>query len=961
MVRTIGARDKIRRKYVQSFARQYLEDHKIQMYCGEEQILKPLGYPLYDIKLPNTRYYIGDQFIDVGELKKIYKFEELRSMGFVIISEDITDSTRWEQGQKVIYLLRKFDETGKNLNNIPIDHYVEYDSYNKTIRLVGNRAGPNGFGYWVSLDNKDKAREGAGRKINIENYSKNVGKMMKDRMNKLMNIEEDPTPIYIREAAFMVTDANEIVCFPNTPDMPSILITGQKGTGKSFCLHSLVDRFFWKPGFNYKIVIMNDSSRETGTWCFPNKDEAQRKILKRLNERPLPLPCVYLHPMVEEDYEKLYMEDVGFDITIPFKEVVSNHKDYLNLKDSTIYFTKIKDEILDCETEDQVQSILDGLTFNQVPPQSANKIRAVFDTLLASKMTDISTENQNPWVTSKNPDKSYNPLTACAHAGVLPILQTEYVSNERERLSIYFSYFGKDLFIRQKQDRDFLKEKSELLLVLDECLTAKTMISTENGPKTIKSLYVLYKQDKPLPRVRTFNSATNKFELKRIIKPLRKENEELLEINVGVSKIKCTPNHKIHTLKGWKHAKELKEGDLLSAYYRKDMKNLMRNFNDDQLQIVYGSFLGDGGLHFLPSGNYRIRLTHGIKQLKYLNFKKKILNIKKRKVIMSGYTGRKDIYCCQTRMFNLPDKFEDIKEIPDWLINKIDARGVAIWFLDDGSLAVRKGIVMGSRIHSNSFDYNNNLKLQKKLHDDFNIVCRITKVRKYYELILNQENTNKLIELIKIYVPECMNYKINHVSSKKYNWSDKRLDTGYALVKSIKQIKNKFNPNSWRQSKPYVYDLMVEDNHNYIVCTNTTENGILVHNCHNISQRGIKSKADMLLRRCVREGRPRRIGTLLATQKFDELPAVIQGNSTYLLCFLNPSEATQIANQYNLGKARALQIKDLGKHEVLAYTTEHFVIYDSNGKRRKSKINEVFKGKTLPPYSDHKRPTVTKK
>jgi len=112
----------------------------------------------------------------------------------------------------------------------------------------------------------------------------------------------------------------------------------------------------------------------------------------------------------------------------------------------------------------------------------------------------------------------------------------------------------------------------------------------------------------------------------------------------------------------------------------------------------------------------------------------------------------------------------------------------------------------------------------------------------------------------------------------------------------------------------------------------------------------------MLLRRCVREGRPRRIGSLLATQKFNELPDVIKDNTTYLICFKNPGEANNIASQYNMGKHAASQIKDLDKHQCLSYTTEHFIIYDTYGKKRKSRLNEIFIGKTLPPYSLHKRP-----
>jgi intein/homing endonuclease len=1014
MVKVAGAKDKVRRKFVNSFARQYLNDYGIRMYAGNKPILTPIGEKLYNIKLPNTMYYIGEQFAEQGEIKKLTSYEELKSLGFVIISINLNQTTRWETGQKVQYELRRADETGEHLNKIPKDHYVEFDGSNGAIRLMGPRSGRLNFGPWVMIKKK-KQYHGGGSEKHIKNYVRDADDILEKQYNKWMNIEDEAKPVHIKEAAFMITNANEIVCLPNVQDMPSIIISGMKGSGKcivqdedkdfiidgegnhvkikdrpkevycvgkdlkfkkakinnyfnrrvkkvieittktgrsikvtpehpfltvlgwkkasdltkedfvgvlgnlklenqkylkrheimllayaltrgrlergklvfprhrlydinkeiddslekldhnlyrtqkhlvrskskknkllkflkrhnlvgksnrekiipnfimsaseksikhflndiftyngelvcevsktahkqgflfrcpnvayanqvkhllsrfgiqsynirmatgttkegrnkkhlgviylqsydsqnykkfleifeprlkahkkrlaiekryvygkqktssymvypkeifklakpadwkkvsqklgwsvghnfpfkggfnvaiptfkkiaeasdnkllkmhansdifwdriksikkiegnfkvwdievdddthnfvandfivhnSFAVHSIISRLFWKPAFDYKIAILNDSSRETGTWNLPNQDIDQINILKRLNERPLPLPCVYLHPLVRENYEKLFMGDVGFDVTIPFKEIVDNHKEYLNLKESARYFTKIAAELRNCKTQKEAQSLFDDLILHfQIPPQTANKIRAEFDTLFDSKMTDISTEGQAPWSTSKRKGKIFNPLTASLHAGVLPVLETEFVSNYRQLLSIYFTYFVKDIFNRQKQDPDFLEEKSEVLLVIDEA--------------------------------------------------------------------------------------------------------------------------------------------------------------------------------------------------------------------------------------------------------------------------------------------------------------------------------------------------------------------------HNISQKGLITGADRLLRRCVREGRPRRLGTLLATQKFNELPDVIKDNTTYLICFKNVGEASEIVNQYNMGKHMVNTIRDLGKHECIAYTTEHFVVYDSNGNKRKSKLNEVFIGKTLPPYSQHKKPNA---
>ena len=730
----INKKEIFRKANSYSFARQYLQDHNITIKIGEEQILWPMKEKIYDIKIPRTQIYAGEQFIEQGDTRKIHKYEELKDIGFVIISQHVNPREKWESGQRIRYLLRRVDETGEHINKIPKDHYIELDTYNRAIRIVGPRAGPYSFGSWISLEGKRKHNVGTGAKLTIKGISARPDELMQAQLRKWKQEEIKPRPINIPEAAFMITDSNEIICFPNTTtnsDMPSILITGMKGcltddtlistpvfpkgipikfllnkgpvlvhsynketkkiepkmcdgaefakhadiyelisetgarikstsdhpfllstgkykkainltlddelvtvngliklkdityigkkdtydiinvqdnhnfiangfvvsnSGKSFLLHRLVSSFFWKKGFSYKIAILNDSSKETGTWCYPNNDESQIYTLSRLNEKPLPLPCVYLHPLQKEvDENKLYMGDVGFDVTIPFREVIRNYREYLDLKGSERYFSKITEELLGCKTESQAQVVVDSLAVSgKVPGQTSNKIQAEMNMLFDTKMTNISTHGQLSWSTSKNYDKKYNAVTACVHAGVLPVLETDLASNDEKRLSIYFRYFAGDLFMRQKQDQDFLAEQSELLFVVDEV--------------------------------------------------------------------------------------------------------------------------------------------------------------------------------------------------------------------------------------------------------------------------------------------------------------------------------------------------------------------------HNIAKKGHKTGASILLSRCVREGRPRRIGTLLATQKFGELPDIIKDNTTHLIAFKNPGEASKIVSQYNMGKQFVDVIKDLGKHECIAYTTEKFVIYDINGNRRESKLNEVFKGKSIPPYSMHKRP-----
>jgi superfamily II DNA or RNA helicase len=58
----------------------------------------------------------------------------------------------------------------------------------------------------------------------------------------------------------------------------------------------------------------------------------------------------------------------------------------------------------------------------------------------------------------------------------------------------------------------------------------------------------------------------------------------------------------------------------------------------------------------------------------------------------------------------------------------------------------------------------------------------------------------------------------------------KFLDYGYSRIQEIKEVANTLKI-------PYVYDIEVEDNHNFVVCSASSENGVVVHNCHHIGSR----------------------------------------------------------------------------------------------------------------------------
>lgn len=392
------------------------------------------------------------------------------------------------------------------------------------------------------------------------------------------------------------------------------------------------------------------------------------------------------------------------------------------------------------------------------------------------------------------------------------------------------------------------------LLVADECFPYYTGIITDIGVMYIGTLYNKWKNNEELPKILSYNQDTKNFEYKEMTYSWEKVSEELIQIAMSKKKIKCTLNHKILTINGYVEANKLKVGDIIiSKYDKSHVDNIIAPaLNDDQLQIIYGSYLGDGHIIITKKNRYRLGITHSEKQKKYCIWKAKMFGINNLKCMENAGYSKKTLYNFQTKIFdleyNIPKK---TKEVPDWLLDKLDIKGIAIWFMDDGSNYIKKNkngtISNYISIHTNNFNYKTQEKFVKKFKN-YGIDCSIKKTKNYYYISFNKENSNKLLKLIEPYIHPCFNYKIysnlnteDLINKNKYIWDNNFLNYGTLKVSSIKYIKNK--KEKW-QKEPYVYDIEVKDNHNFVIGTKIKSNnqieyidGPVVSNCHHISSR----------------------------------------------------------------------------------------------------------------------------
>jgi hypothetical protein len=121
------------------------------------------------------------------------------------------------------------------------------------------------------------------------------------------------------------------------------------------------------------------------------------------------------------------------------------------------------------------------------------------------------------------------------------------------------------------------------LTVIDECFPSTQHIITDNGPIPIGKIYELWKKNKTIPRVKSFNTNTKTFEFKDITYAWEKENSKpIIHIKAGRNIYKSTPNHKYLTHNGWKEARQLTCKDRLICNLDYNIKkNYFKVLNSD--------------------------------------------------------------------------------------------------------------------------------------------------------------------------------------------------------------------------------------------------------------------------------------------------------------------------------------------------------------------------------------------
>lgn len=193
-----------------------------------------------------------------------------------------------------------------------------------------------------------------------------------------------------------------------------------------------------------------------------------------------------------------------------------------------------------------------------------------------------------------------------------------------------------------------------------------------------------------------------------------------------------------------------------------------------QQEFIVGHLLGDGCLYRDGKNSlYKISISQQKKHEEYFHWKRVMLdpfintwreNVDKRgnSIMLNATT------ICHKGLTKFANMFYDkdrIKHVPENVGYYLTPLALAVWVMDDGNL--NGGVNM--RLATHSFTYEENIQLQAVLKGCLDLRSKVMgfkfKGKQYWQLTFNKENTQKLSDMIRPYIVDCMKYKLMPESS----------------------------------------------------------------------------------------------------------------------------------------------------------------------------------------------------
>jgi len=194
--------------------------------------------------------------------------------------------------------------------------------------------------------------------------------------------------------------------------------------------------------------------------------------------------------------------------------------------------------------------------------------------------------------------------------------------------------------------------------------------------------------------------------------------------------------------------------------------------------ILIGMILGDATLRVRKDTQYPntwhnvLSIKHGEKQKEYIEYKANLIHsmfggkpITVRPINNSGYPGyliyksHKYFRILYKRMYK-----NGKKTFTSQVLNWLTPEGIAIWYMDDGSLCAKKrnGKIHAYDLYLNTYSTKEeNEVIIQYFQDAYDIHFTLSKNKGLYRIRCGTKEARKFIELVKPYIIPSMQYKID--------------------------------------------------------------------------------------------------------------------------------------------------------------------------------------------------------
>jgi recombination protein RecA len=470
----------------------------------------------------------------------------------------------------------------------------------------------------------------------------------------------------------------------------------------------------------------------------------------------------------------------------------------------------------------------------------------------------------------------------------------------------------------------FINQLREKIGVMFGCMNYATRVTLADGTQEKIGKIVNQRMD---VEVLSYDPETDSMVGRKIVNWFDNGNaERFLQFSVaksgsnGLAQFAATENHLIRTPGGWRHAGELIAGDRVLI----TEKQLL---SEQQVQVVLGSLMGDGSLspNLRGRSGTRFRLGHGAKQTEYLDWKVSLLgNIpctrtsNAKGAVFADFMPLPELAELRETVY-----FGDGKKHLTWeYLKKLTPLALAIWYMDDGSFALRsKGVQERTAGGTGRVEFcveamspGSRDRLAQYLRDTHGLEVKLVvkgKGAKSY-LQFTTAASEKFQKIVAPYIHPSMAYKLLPRFQDGFAVEPQFVPAGQRLVAAqVLDIHVKPPTRSMRR-----FDIEVEGSHNYFV------DGVMVHNSPETTTGGKALKFYASVRLDVR-----RIETLK-----DGTDAV--GNRTRIKVVKNkmspPFKVAELDILYGMGISREGGLIDLGVEQSIVRKAGAWYTYEGD-------------------------------